>query len=137
MVPICEGTGTVLHTHISLYSLTTCGRPQPSNLLYAKVILAQNTITVNGAAEIDTRQPQQHNPISKVYQDWGIQVEVQGLEQLLVEAIKHGQAVAVSNGSFQEQAGSAAWTIKSTTKQPNTRTWQDPRSYTRPKHVPQ
>jgi len=52
-----------------------------------------------------------------LFTSWGIQLETHGQEQTVVEAIKQGQAVAVSNGSFQEQAGSAAWTIKSTTKQ--------------------
>jgi len=42
-------------------------------------------------------------------------MEIQGQEQIVVEAITNGYAVVVSNGSFQEQLGLVAWTIESQT----------------------
>jgi len=48
---------------------------------------------------------------------WGIQIEMHIDIQIVLEAISAGMAVAISDGSFQEQAGSVAWTIESTTKQ--------------------
>jgi len=53
----------------------------------------------------------------ELFSSWGIQLETQGQEQRVVEAIQQGTTVAVSDGSFQDQAGLVAWTIKSDTKQ--------------------
>jgi len=46
----------------------------------------------------------------------GVSQEIQGNLDYLVEAIETGQAIAVSNGSFQEQQGLASWTIKGKNK---------------------
>jgi len=43
---------------------------------------------------------------------WGIQHELHDSKEQLVEAICKGIAIAVSNRSFQDQQGAAAWTIE-------------------------
>ncbi len=43
---------------------------------------------------------------------WGIQHELHGSKEQLVEAICKGIAIAISNRSFQDQQGAAAWTIE-------------------------
>jgi len=47
--------------------------------------------------------------------DWGVTILQQGDMMQLTKVIINGHVVAVSNGSFQEQQGSAAWTIEGTT----------------------
>jgi len=92
----------------------------PTNLQYAKVIQAGNLIMVNGMADIKEEDEE-----SIMYQDddmvgmhkWGIQLENHGNIQTVIAAINNDIAVAVSDGSFQEQASPAAWTIESETKQ--------------------
>jgi len=42
---------------------------------------------------------------------------LEGNEDILINAIRQGIALAVSDGSFQNQAGAAAWTIESETKE--------------------
>jgi len=88
---------------------------KPRHLQYAKVIMTKDTITVNRAADIKQQQPLQANHQQELFYEWGIATETQGQEHIVVEAITNGYAVAVSNGSFQEQVGLAACTIESQT----------------------
>jgi len=53
---------------------------------------------------------------TRMMTDWGISIKIEGNKEELIEAIRQGMAIAVSNGSFQNQVGSVAWTIKSATK---------------------
>jgi len=48
-------------------------------------------------------------------QEWQIEMEYIGNINILAEAFSSGQAVAVSDGSYMEETGAAAWTIKATT----------------------
>jgi len=56
---------------------------EPRNLQYAKVILTMTTITAIRAAKIDSRQPHQPNKIWDLFLSWGIQLEIQGQEQII------------------------------------------------------
>jgi len=49
---------------------------------------------------------------SKFSRTWKLEVETIGKEQAVVEAITQGTALAVSDGSFKEGRGAAAWTIE-------------------------
>jgi len=77
--------------------------------------MTKDTITVNGAVDIEQQQPPTSNQQQELFHAWGITMEIQGQEQIVVEAITNGYAVVVSNGSFQEQVGLVAWTIESQT----------------------
>jgi len=89
---------------------------KPKHLQHAKVIMTKDTITVNGAADIEQRHPPPANHQQEAFRDWEITMEIQGQEQIVVDAITNSHAVTVSDGSFQEQAGLAAWTIESQTQ---------------------
>jgi len=65
-----------------------------------------------GAAPIDkVTTPMMTNKELLAVQ-WGIQHEIHGSMEQLAEAICKGTAIAISDGSFQDQQGVAAWTIK-------------------------
>jgi len=64
---------------------------------------------------------------------WSIQHEFQGSREHLVEAICTGIAIVVSDGSFQDQQGAAAWTLEGSDK--NNRPGKHPRLAVRPKHL--
>jgi len=44
--------------------------------------------------------------------DWNLKIEQIGSDQNIQEAIQSGKALAVLDGSFQEQCGACAWIIK-------------------------
>jgi len=46
-------------------------------------------------------------------QDWQLKIEVLGSEHTIWAAIQHGTALAVSDGSFQDQSRACAWIIES------------------------
>jgi len=72
----------------------------------------KNTVIITGMAPInDDEQPEEPRS-TKFNSNWGVKQEIQGNPQILEEAIIQGTAIMVSNGSFQDQYGSAAWTIK-------------------------
>jgi len=52
---------------------------------------------------------------SQFSRTWKLEVETIGKEQVVVEAIAQGTALAVSDGSFKEGRGAAAWTIEGQT----------------------
>jgi len=87
---------------------------KPNNPHYAKIHNNGLMIILKGAAPINRTLEEQ--PKTKVEEEWGIQIKLEGQEEMVIEAIRQGIAVAVSDGSFQNQAGMAAWTIKSVTK---------------------
>ncbi len=45
-------------------------------------------------------------------QEWQVQTEYIGNSKALAEAFKNGKAVAVSDGSYMDATGTAAWTIE-------------------------
>jgi len=54
---------------------------------------------------------------NKFCTEWGVTQEIQGDLAQLEAAIKTGIAIVVSDGSLQDQNGSAAWTIKGNNQQ--------------------
>jgi len=44
--------------------------------------------------------------------DWNLKIEQIGSDQQIWEVIQSGKALAVSDGSFQEQCGACKWIIK-------------------------
>jgi len=85
----------------------------PSNLekatVYAKGTML--TITSHGPLQDSPLLPL-HTPDDPFWESWNCQYWLEGNAQELQNAIRTGQAVAVSNGSFMSNAGTAAWTIE-------------------------
>jgi len=71
------------------------------------------TVTRMDANDQDTIAP--NDAETKLDTEWGITITQQGEMAMLQEAVITRQVVTVSNGSFQDQCGSAAWTIKGMT----------------------
>jgi len=46
-------------------------------------------------------------------QDWQLKIEILGSDHIIWMAIQHSTALAVSDGSFQEQCGACTWIIES------------------------
>jgi len=90
---------------------------KPTNPHHAIIHNNGQKITLKGAAPINKPQRELSTPQTNVEEEWGIQIQLEGNEEIIIEAIWHGTAIAVSDGSFQNQAGAAAWTIKSATKE--------------------
>jgi len=59
--------------------------------------------------ETKTNAPDTHEGF---LQEWQVQTEYLGKSQILAEAFKNSKAVAVSDGSYREVMGTAAWTIE-------------------------
>jgi len=87
---------------------------KPNHPYYAKIHKKGQVIILNGAAPITSTT--EAYPETTVIEEWGIQIQLEGQEESVLEAIRRGVAVAVSDGSFQNQAGVAAWMIESETK---------------------
>jgi len=87
----------------------------PRNRHKAKVIKSQMMIMVTGTDAIDQDTTATNDEETKLDTEWGITITQQGEMAMLREAVITSQVVAVSNGSFQDQSGSAAWTIEGTT----------------------
>jgi len=51
-------------------------------------------------------------PDAQFIQQWNIKHHQEGEIDQLVEVIQKGQAVVVSNGSYKDATGAAAWTIE-------------------------
>jgi len=84
----------------------------PHNRWRVQIRRTHQTITITGAAPIDMRKQPMTMGDDQLMGQWGIQRNIHGSREQLVEAICQGIAVAVSNGSFQDQQGAAAWTIE-------------------------
>jgi len=82
------------------------------NMWRVKVSIKTNVITVIGKAPIEQHSISTTTEEDATEVDWGITNVQQGDLTQLEEAIKKGVAVAVSDGSFQDSKGSAAWTIE-------------------------
>jgi len=86
----------------------------PRNQCRAKVIKSHTTITVTRTDAIDQATMVPNDAETKLDKEWGITITQKGEMAMLREVMITGQAVTVSNGSFQDQCGSAAWTIEGT-----------------------
>jgi len=74
------------------------------------------TVTVTGHSPFSGTDPtpatDQH---ALFWQTWNCKLWLEGTAEELRQAILLGRVVAVSDGSFQDTAGAAAWTIEGTT----------------------
>jgi len=89
----------------------------PTHLHRAQIHNTGQKIILQGAAPINTTIEDGVSKTTQVEEEWGIQTRLEGNENILINAIQQGIALAVSDGSFQNQAGAAAWTIESETKE--------------------
>jgi len=88
----------------------------PNNLAKVMVYSCSMTVIITGSGLIDySLQPVQHNLHNKFWESWNCKYHLEGNTQELRHAIMTGQAVVVSNGSFQSAAGMAAWMIEGQT----------------------
>jgi len=87
----------------------------PRNQCKANVIKSQTMITVTGMDAIDQDTIVPNDAETKLDTEWGITITQHREMAMLQEAVITGQAVAVSDGSFQDQCRSAAWTIEGMT----------------------
>jgi len=69
-------------------------------------------IMVTGMALIDQDPAPQRMTATDFDQEWGVTITQQGNLGNLEEAIISGEAITVSDGSFQDSNGSAAWTVE-------------------------
>jgi len=72
---------------------------------------SMTTITGYGPIQRDATEVEL-NPMEPLWTWWQCQLTVEGTMAQLIQAFYSGKAVAVSNGSFKDQAGVAAWMIK-------------------------
>jgi len=85
----------------------------PENRHRATVDRHSSIITVSGHGPIDTQSLQSrpsHN--QTFFESWQGEHTIEGEIQALIQDIISGHAVAVSDGSFRDQHGAAAWTIE-------------------------
>jgi len=73
------------------------------------------TIMVTGMDAIDQEITATNDDETKLDTEWGITITQHREMATLREVVITGQAVAVSDGSFQHQSRSAAWTIEGMT----------------------
>jgi len=90
-------------------------------MMYHKIYFGKGSSDSNdyhceGAVDIDINQPHSIMATAKMDQAWGIRMKLQGTEEEVLKALRSHHVVAVSNGSFQDQAGAEACTIESDTK---------------------
>ncbi len=71
-------------------------------------------ITVTGHGPIGTTPTVELNE-KKFWETWQCEETIVGQVEILIQAIRTGKAVAVSDGSYKDQHGAAAWTIESET----------------------
>jgi len=76
------------------------------------IIVQSGSVISNGQTGQGDQSKWQEFQHSAFSQAWKLEVETIGMEQVVVEAIAQGTALAVSDGSFKEGRGVAAWTIK-------------------------
>jgi len=72
---------------------------------------------MTGAAGFKELQEGNTNTEQDFEAQWQIEETNMGNIDQLKWAIEQGRAIVVSNGSFMEQSGAAAWTIEGTTDQ--------------------
>jgi len=88
----------------------------PHNYWKATGRNTDKTIILTGAAQLNPPMNQQRQE-DCLDQEWGISQEVHGDSDQLAKVITTGIAIAVSDRSFQDSHGSAAWTIEGQDKQ--------------------
>jgi len=84
----------------------------PHNCWRVQIRRTQHTITITRAAPIIMKKQPMTTGDDQLEGQWGIQHKTQGSREQLAEAICKGKAIAVSDGSFQDQQGAAAWMIE-------------------------
>jgi len=88
----------------------------PTDREWASVYLQSTTVTLTGHGPIEPRpRNPQSSRFTSFWDTWQCKYGVEGDPNNLCKAIQQAYAVAVSDGSFQDGAGVAAWTIKSKT----------------------
>jgi len=85
----------------------------------ATAYLMHNIIMMTGAAGFEEKQEETINKEQEFEEQWWIEEMNMGNTEQLKLAIAQGSAIAVSNGSFKEQTGAAAWTIEGATDKHN------------------
>jgi len=88
----------------------------PTNLMQASVYRQGECITITGRGPIQTGPAEEiTNPLTSCWQRCKCQVTTEGSTAQVIQALCDGTAVAVSDGSFKDYAGAAAWTIEGDT----------------------
>jgi len=72
------------------------------------------TVTRRGPIQ-NVMAEEETNPLALCWQRWHCHVHTEGLVAQVIQALCNGKAVAVSDGSFKDYAGAAAWTIEGDT----------------------
>jgi len=92
------------------------GTRPPLELHHTTIYQHGNIITVTRHAPIDfTTLTAEHNE-TKFWETWQCKETIVGQVKVLLQAIKLGKAMAVSNSSYQDQHRAAAWTIEDETE---------------------
>jgi len=95
--------------------------PAPKYLTVASLVLQGNQYKLTGVGEIaietdgERMNWQEHLQESDAGKTWKIQISISGSTDLIKEAIDMGQAITVSDSSFQHDSGVAAWIIEGKT----------------------
>jgi len=85
----------------------------PRQLARSTIYLHGKVITVSGYGIIDNgNSTSTEDQVNQLWEEGECITKLEGDIVVLIDAIKQGIAVAVSDGSFQDQRGAAAWTIK-------------------------
>jgi len=87
----------------------------PAELHRATAYQHGDIITVTGHGPIDDNTPTVGLSETKFWETWQCEETIIGQVEILIQAIRTGKAMAVSDGSYRDQHGAAAWTIKSET----------------------
>jgi len=70
---------------------------------------------VTGHGPIDCNTPTVKLSETKFWEMWQCKETIIGQVEILIQAIRTGKAMAVSNSSYRDQHGVAAWMIESET----------------------
>jgi len=85
----------------------------PNRLEKVMVYLCGQIVTITGSGPIDYSQlVEQQMSLTEFWMSQHCDYCIQGSAQELKEAILQGVAVAISNGSYQLEAGAAVWTVE-------------------------
>jgi len=91
--------------------------PPYKNLRWAMVFIKGNIITMTGHGPISSLVEEWPNRLTVLRQlpfamTWNLQTKVIGKLSLLCQDIANGNSFAVSDGSFKDNNGTAAWIIE-------------------------
>jgi len=92
------------------------GQP-PTNIMRASVYKQGTIITVTGRGPITSNKVEEEsNQLASNRHRWQLyHLQTEGSVAEVIQALRKGNAVAVSDGSFKDYAGAAAWTIEGDT----------------------